>query len=657
MANAADAPGAARLGEALVHLLHRGAPSEELAACLAAAEALPDDVPDKPDRVELARMGLAIHHRLDVHQQRESGMLAVIESARDLSSRLDLPELLGTVVSRARRLLGSQVAWLSAYDASLDAFHVLTSDGALSRGTGDMLAGRDLGIVSVVVRTRLPFTTTDYLHDNRFPHDPQLDSTFREEGIAAVVGVPLLWEGEVIGLLFVADRYHRSHTAHNISILSTLATHAAVAIKNAMAFEETHAALRSAEAAHAELERHARSVQAAAEAHDRMTGLLARGASLATICQSVAQLMEGCVLVLDEAGQVIGRGAAEGCDSPGAATYEPHGAHSAALMHALGHSRRVGRSVVAYEAQGESCRLNAVIGGNDVLGSMLLFRREPLEGFAIRTFERSASIIGIVLLSRERAEATHARDLSNLLRGLLSPRQDDFSLLSANAERFGLDLTRPVSMMLLETRAPDASYVVRRLRSTQQLPQAVFDEMDGVLVLLCASSQADDVRRSVEEVARHSFGIEYRGVLSRPLSQAAEIPALHASLRRALPVLARIGVQGHVVGQNELALYSTLFETHDQSSLRDFLDATIGALVSHDQKRGSELVATLLAYFDCNQNAKAAAERLGIHVNTVRQRLMTIEGLIGPWGQAVRALEIHVALRLWGLSTVPGRVR
>jgi GAF domain-containing protein len=35
-----------------------------------------------------------------------------------------------------------------------------------------------------------------------------------------VAGVPLLWEDEVIGLLFVADRYHRTHTAQNISILS-----------------------------------------------------------------------------------------------------------------------------------------------------------------------------------------------------------------------------------------------------------------------------------------------------------------------------------------------------------------------------------------------------------------------------------------------------
>ena len=39
-------------------------------------------------------------------QERERGMLAIIESAQDLSSRLDLTSLLSAIVSRARNLLG-----------------------------------------------------------------------------------------------------------------------------------------------------------------------------------------------------------------------------------------------------------------------------------------------------------------------------------------------------------------------------------------------------------------------------------------------------------------------------------------------------------------------------------------------------------------------
>lgn len=641
--------GDSNVGE-LIDLLHQGASAEDFAAELARIERLPGSL-HKAAMVERTRMAMAVRNRLESLQLRESGMLAVVESARELSGRLDLQELLHAIVSRARRLLGSHVAWLSAYDASLDAFHVRAADGALLQNTGEMVAAPEHGIVSVVVSTRLPFTTPDYLHETRFAHDAKLDATFQAEGIAAVVGVPLLWEDEVIGLLFVADRYQRTYTALSISILSTLATHAAVAIKNAMAFEQAQAAVRNAERARAELELHVRRVQAAAEAHERLTTLLARGASLAELSQSVAELMQGHLLVLDEAAHVIAHGAATGQTSREAQAYAPHGARSPLLGEALARSRQTGRSVIAYEDAGEACRLNAVIGGSAVLGSVLLYRADPLDEIAIRTFERSTGIIGIVLLSHERMEAAKHHDLAELLRALVSPRQMDLALLCERAARFGLDLARPCSLVLLDMDPRGAGYIARRLRAANLLPEAVFDENEGVLSLLCATTRLEEARRVLVETARAGAGAAFCGVASRPIASAAEIPALHAVLRRALPVLKRIGVQGQVVAQNEMALYSTLFETHDQASLDAFLQATIGTLIAHDRRRGSDLAGTLLHYFDHNQNAKQVAQRLGIHVNTVRQRLASIEDLVGHWdNSASRALEIHIALRLWHLG-------
>jgi DNA-binding PucR family transcriptional regulator len=651
MAAVLEEDAAQRLLGTLVDLLHQDGTAEEFAALLAQAADLPDDLPAKGVLAERIRMGMAVRNRLDLWQQRESGMLAVIESARDLSSRLNLDELLHAVVSRSRRLLGSQVAWLSTYDAQLGAFHVVAADGALAQSTGHMVAARSLGIVSIVVETRLPFTTPDYLHDQRFRHDAALDATFRDEGIAAVAGVPLLWEDEVIGLLFVADRYHRTHTAQNISILSTLATHAAVAVKNAMAFEQAKAALASAEAARAELERHARSVQRAAEAHEQMTSLLARGASLSELCQAIAELTGGSVLVLDEAAQVMSQGVAHGYAGQGAARYAPHGRHSAALLQAARESRQRGRSVLAYEEAGETCRVNAVIGGNDVLGTVLFFTPGELDPMAIRNLERSTTFIAIVLLSRERMEASHRRDVSALLRGLVSPRQDDLALLCERAAGFGVDLARPSTLVLAEWDDLEAAQAARRLRASPFAAEAVFDELDGVLTILCGTGKSAEMRRALAELGSERG---CRGIVSRTLAQPTDLPSTYTALRRALPVLARIGAQGRLVTQAQMTLYATLFESQDQAGLAAFLDATIGTLLAHDQRRGTSLAGTLLCYFDANQNAKVAAHRLDIHVNTVRQRLATIEGLLGDWTDAVHALEIHVALRLWSLGQDPG---
>lgn len=634
----------------LIGLLHEDAPAEAFAARLAAIEALPDGLRSKGNLVELARTAMALRNRLEQHEERERGMLAVIESAQDLAGRLDLPELLKAIVVRARRLLRAHLCWLTIYDEQADEFKVVVADGAISEPIGRMTAQRNRGVAGVVMTTRLPFSTPHYLQDARFEHDPVLDDIFRAEGVTAMVGAPLIRDDQVIGLLFVADRYHRTHTALNISILCTLATHAAVAIANAKAFADAQSALEATDQARAELERHAHDVQGAVEAHERLTSLLARGATLGELCHSIAQLLQGTVLVLDETHHVVAHADPEGRPSAAAGAYAPHGAHSAAFTQALRDSRRAGRSTIAYESHGELCRAIAVIGGGGVLGSVLLFRREDLSDTSVRTFERSSSVIGIVLLSQERMEESRHRDVSALLQTLISPRQGEPALTRQRAERHGLDISQPMVLVLLDAGQPEAGFLARRARAALGVSGMALDEVDGVLVAVCASTRAQALREAFADFARRELGGAHIGVLSRPVYSAAEMPALYTSLRRSLAVAARLGLRGQLIEQNEMALYSVLFETQDRTGLDQFLDSTIGALIAHDRRRGSELTATLLTYFDHKQNATETASRLGIHVNTVRQRLASIERLVGGWEDTARALEIHMALRLWKLG-------
>lgn len=639
------------IANTLIDLLHRAAPAEDFAQQLAQVEALPAGRPDKASLVETVRMAMAVRNRMEVLQQREQGMVALMESAQDLSERLELTNLLAAIVARTRHLLGSDMAWISELDEARGVFQALASDGGLTRNSVAMNIHSDKGVASVVMATRTPFTTPDYLHDTRFNHDPRFDDIFRAEGVCALVGVPVIWQDEVIGLLFAADRYPRVHTTQNIAILRTLATHGALALKNARDFERIHAALGKADEARSELERHVRGVQAAADAHEEITLLLARGASLATLCQAVAGLLGGSLLVLDEVNQVISQGVANGYAGTAAQRYQPHGEHSADLARALRQARLSGRSAQAYEADGEICRVMPVIGGDDALGAIVLFHQRPLEEVAERTFERSSSVIGIVLLSQERQEASNHRDMSALMRALVSPRQDELAVLRDRAERFGLDLTQPLSLMMIELIGPSAGFVSRRLLQIPESKPCLIDDIDGIVVVLCSTTRALELRQALSQWIHREVGKAYRGVLSRPMASPAELPPVFATIRRSMDVLRRLGLQEQLISQNELALYSTLFETHDASSLEQFLDATIGPLIQHDRKRQTALTATLLCFFDCNQNARTTAQRLNIHVNTVRQRLTTIEGLLGHLGQASRALEIHVALRLWSLRS------
>jgi sugar diacid utilization regulator len=319
------------------------------------------------------------------------------------------------------------------------------------------------------------------------------------------------------------------------------------------------------------------------------------------------------------------------------------------VTQAIRESRQGGRSVIACDMNGEVCRVAAVIGGSDVLGAVLLYRHGDLDDISIRTFERSASVMAVVLLSQERMEASKNREVSGLLRALAATHLEERGSILERARRLGLDLSHPFSMILLDTEMPKPVTVARRLRAEGRFSELVLDEMEGALVILCPATAAHDLVKEFSALAKREFNGAYRGILSRPISTIEAVRTVYGSLRRGLTILQRIGINGQVVDQNQMALYSVLFESHDQESLQAFIDGCIGPVIAHDLKRSTQIAETLLTYLDSNQNAKSTATSLNIHVNTVRQRLANVDELLGHWTSPNRALEIHVALRLWSL--------
>jgi DNA-binding PucR family transcriptional regulator len=83
-----------------------------------------------------------------------------------------------------------------------------------------------------------------------------------------------------------------------------------------------------------------------------------------------------------------------------------------------------------------------------------------------------------------------------------------------------------------------------------------------------------------------------------------------------------------------------------------FVEATLGPLLEYDARRGTALVRTLGAYFDCAGSPIRAKEQLHVHVNTVVQRLDRIQALLGrDWNGPQRALELQLALRLHSMTS------
>lgn len=112
-----------------------------------------------------------------------------------------------------------------------------------------------------------------------------------------------------------------------------------------------------------------------------------------------------------------------------------------------------------------------------------------------------------------------------------------------------------------------------------------------------------------------------------------------------------LGVADDEGGSIRYTSAQPLFGPRTVAEAQTGLHQVLGPLIDHDRGHATHLVDTLAAYLECDRSWKAAAERLGVHHQTLGSRLARIEQLTGRrvsssadiaecwWALRARALE------------------
>ncbi|MCC5812049.1 MAG: GAF domain-containing protein [Ectothiorhodospiraceae bacterium] len=628
--------------------LDRGDGLSALSSMLLGVEALPSAHPHRPFLLQSAHRAIALCQRLEQYQQKERALRDVFEIAQGLTELKALDSVLFDIVERARKLLGSDLAWLAGEDAG--SVQVLAIDGANTEAVKHMHGPATSGIAGYVAGTRSAFTTQDYLNDSHFRHEPGIDAAIREEGLQSVIAVPILSESAVIGVVIVGDRYRRSYQPWEVSILATFAAHASVAIRNARTFELKQQALRESEHANKQLEEKISELQLGAEAHDRLSRQLAQGGSLQDMLDVVSDILGEPTRFLDPAGVELcgatppgrtGTGSRYGADDKSRAFRQ--------VMGASERSRLIGRSVPVEEPATVGDRVMAVSSGDDHLGALLVEADQPLGENEILIFERCSTAMGVLTLLAERRSVSARQDADLTLRALLDESRNHRTDLDERARRHGLDTRRPMLLVVGELERAKLGYVVRRVGDRLRHAPHMVSELDGLIVALINRDEVHPLKEELETAIFRELKAEGVASISPPLENAASLPRAFESAKKVLSLTRKMGRRNCLVYEPELSMYAILFQEHSAEDLARLLDATIGPMLAYDKRRGARLTETLLTFLDHGQNARATARELGVHVNTIHSRLETIQQVMGEWDSSGRTADLHMALRLRSL--------
>ncbi|MEU5275614.1 GAF domain-containing protein [Streptomyces asoensis] len=632
---ATAAPGPAHDADApFLELLARGAAAEayDRPVLLARAEGADGG---RIAALEHAKvLALRVRSEIEGRRRREAELSALFETAHDLAGPRDVDAVLQAIVQRARSLLGTDIAYLSLHDPARGDTYMRVTEGSVAARFQQLRLGMGEGLGGLVAQTARPYVTDDYFRDARFRHTTTIDAGVRDEGLVAILGVPLTLGPQVIGVLFAADRRARVFEREQIALLASFAALAAAAIDTANLLTETRSALAGLERANEIIRDRSAVIERASDVHDRLAELVLRGGGVHDVAAAVSEVLDGTVRFEESAP-----------------------ADALETSRADGHAVRHRDDWIA-----------AVAAGGELLGALVLRGQPGLDPVDQRTLERAAMVTSLLLLARRSAAEAEQRVRGELLDDLLEARDRDPRLLRERAARLDADLdaTHVVLAARLDAPAPDADQEAaarRRLWAAASHLAATRHGLaasrDGGTVLLLPLGPGDTATDLARRTALHLGTAVHEAVTvgaSAPVRGLAADPdtvvAAYAEGRRCLDALRLLGRSGDGAAAEDFGFLGLLLA--GERDVAGFVDRTVGSVVAYDERRGTDLLRTLDAYFAAGMSPARTKDELHVHVNTVAQRLERIGRLLGEdWQSPARALEIQLALKLHRLTAVP----
>jgi PAS domain S-box-containing protein len=169
-------------------------------------------------------------------QRRTAQLEALREVGLELTAELDLDALLHSIVSWAVELLSGAAGAVDVYRADRNLLErAVDTPGGTDRPLGNMVYRLGEGLSGKVWESGEPLVVSDYEYEEKPPIDWK-----GHPGIVSVVGVPIHWHDEFLGVVSVASDVPDAFSTGDVELLNLLATQAAIAIRNARLFDEAH---------------------------------------------------------------------------------------------------------------------------------------------------------------------------------------------------------------------------------------------------------------------------------------------------------------------------------------------------------------------------------------------------------------------------------
>jgi PucR family transcriptional regulator, purine catabolism regulatory protein len=372
----------------------------------------------------------------------------------------------------------------------------------------------------------------------------------------------------------------------------------------------------------------AQRLERSAAVHERFTAIVLSGGGVREIVQTLADLLERPVAILDAQGAVLAR-------SPGFANV-PWPDPSA-------------------------LRVQPIQAGLEVLGTAVaLAGDDELADDQLMALEQAATIAALRLVQARAVAEADRRFQAVCLDELVTGHVADSAVLRERATAFGWDLSLPRAVMVAEIDAlggrrfgelagtSEEGWACRRVadaaRSVLGRDAIVWERSAGAAALTSGVELSREAEALQAEAARRLPGAIISVGVGRVQSDPLELRLSYSEALRGLQVGRRGGTQGVVSLFANLGV-DRLLMSCPPVELEAFFTATLAPLLDYERAHPScAFTETLQTFLDADRNVARTARALFVHYNTVKYRLERLERLLGPFVDVpARCLTLELA--------------
>lgn len=290
--------------------------------------------------------------------------------------------------------------------------------------------------------------------------------------------------------------------------------------------------------------------------------------------------------------------------------------------------------------------LAPIVVHGDIYGYVWIIADDrPLNDLDHMAIESGATIAALMMLHQEAVQSAEASLKGSFLAQLIEGANGRGAVLTDQALRFGIDLSVPYCLLLIDT--DDRQKLIQiyrrihRLASLHEWPVVAGQFAGQVVMLAQHDADLDTITAQVHEQAN---GGGLRISISATQSSAEQVPLAYEQCHEALQIARRLKMPDKTIRFTDLGYLHALFHAGPDSLRSNPYVPCLRKLLDEHQ---ADLFHTLEAYLDEGGNGVQTAETLMIHRSTLNYRLERIREICAcDLSDPGTRVNLQVALKL-----------